>query len=335
MKVPFTLCFGMMHLFLFGQNTVSDTASIPAVVVRSTLVRDTLRNIPASVAVLDRALLRQNDGTSITSLINQVPGVYMQQGALNTNRITIRGIGARSQYSTNRVKAYIDGIPISTAAGSTVIEDIDMDVLESVEIIKGPASSIYGTGLGGVINLYTHDKPASKVAAVTSLGSFGLQKHMFSAGLNGKKATAQVTYNQLQRNGYRDNASYDRKSLTVNGKYHFSESTTLSLLAILTRMKAYIPSSVGRSVFESAPTRANANWEAAQGFESYDKLIAGLSLGHRISEALCSTTSIFIQLLDAYEPRPFDILAEARTGAGARTQLNLDHSLFGKAAQPC
>lgn len=316
-----------------GQSAVSDTAAIAPVVVRGVLLRDTLRNIPASVAVLDRARLSQNDGTILTSLLNEVPGVQMQQGALNTNRIAIRGIGARSQYSTNRVKAYLDGIPISSAAGTTVIEDIDMDVLESVEIIKGPASSIYGTGLGGVINLYTRDRPSSTAAYGSTVGSFGLQKHMLRAGLDGKKASAEITYNHLQRDGFRDNSAYDRKSLSLTGKYRFSDATTLSVLAILTRMKGHIPSSINRTMFENEPHRADANWEAAQGFESYDRLVAGISLKHHFSDAFSNTTSLFTHIRDAYEPRPFDILAETRKGAGARTQFNLEHTLFGLPAR--
>jgi hypothetical protein len=51
----------------------------------------------------------------------------MQQSALNTNRISIRGIGSRAQYGTQN-KAYYEGIPLTTAEGSSTIEDIDMEI---------------------------------------------------------------------------------------------------------------------------------------------------------------------------------------------------------------
>ncbi len=296
-------------------------------------MRDTLKNISASVAVLNAELLSQNDGTIVTSLINQTPGVYMQQGALNTNRIAIRGIGARSQYSTNRVKAYIDGIPISTAAGSTVLEDIDMAVLESMEIIKGPASSIYGTGLGGVINLYTRDTPQNTAAAGATFGSFGLQKYTLRAGLGDGDSSAEITYNNLQSDGYRDNGAYNRQSLTLTGKHRLGERTSVSLLAILTRLKGYIPSSLSRTNFEESPQSAAANWAAAEGYESYDRIIAGVSLEHRFSEKLINTTSLFAQFRDSYEPRPFDVLSEYHKGVGGRTRFNLKYSLFGRPAE--
>lgn len=311
-----------------AQNTATDTTSIPTVIIRSTPVRDTLKNIPASLAVHELDILSRKEGTIITSVLNQMPGVYMQQGALNTNRISIRGIGSRSQYSTNRVKAYIDGIPLSTAAGSTVLEDIDPNILESLEIIKGPASSIYGTGLGGVINLYTRDEPRETIRIGATVGSFGLQKYTVNGGVKNEQSSATVAFNQVKSDGFRQNSQYERQSLMLNGKHRLNDRTSISLLAILTRVKAFIPSSLNRTDFLESPSSAAANWEAAEGYESYDRLIGGINIDHRFSDQLTNTTTLFAQLRDAYEPRPFDILAEERQGFGARTQFNLKHSVF-------
>jgi iron complex outermembrane receptor protein len=57
----------------------------------------------------------------------------MQQGALNTNRISIRGIGSLS----TKNKSVLWRIPLTTAEGSSTIEDIDMETIGSIEIIKG------------------------------------------------------------------------------------------------------------------------------------------------------------------------------------------------------
>jgi iron complex outermembrane receptor protein len=53
----------------------------------------------------------------------------MQQGALNTNRITIRGIGSRAQFGTTKIKAYFDGIPLTTG-GETTLDDLDLASIE-------------------------------------------------------------------------------------------------------------------------------------------------------------------------------------------------------------
>jgi iron complex outermembrane receptor protein len=79
----------------------------------------TLQNSAASIAVINRTDLNKGDGVILTSVLNKIPGVYMQQGALNTNRIH-RGIGSRAQYGTQKIKAYYEGIPLTTAEGSSL-----------------------------------------------------------------------------------------------------------------------------------------------------------------------------------------------------------------------
>jgi iron complex outermembrane receptor protein len=80
----------------------------------------------------------------------------MQQGALNTNRIAFAALVLELSM-VPKIKAYYEGIPL-TAEGSSTIEDIDMETIGSIEIIKGPNSTSFGSGLG-VINLFAREIP--------------------------------------------------------------------------------------------------------------------------------------------------------------------------------
>ena len=130
-------------LFSFGISPVfsqveKDTLALSAVILEASPIKNVLQNAASSVSVITTAAINTTDGVILTPVLNKIPGLYMQQGGLNTNRITIRGIGARSQYGTNRIKAYFDGIPLSSGEGETVVEDIDVATIEKIEIIKGP-----------------------------------------------------------------------------------------------------------------------------------------------------------------------------------------------------
>ncbi len=319
---------------LWSQNPLFfDTLKLSEIVVRGTLIKDSLLKIPASVSIINTPQLNQNNGVILTPALNQIPGVYMQQGALNTNRIVIRGIGARSQYSTNRIKTYLNGIPITTAEGETTLEDIDPNILQRIEIIKGPNSSVYGAGLGGVINLYTVDTIDSHLNFKSILGSFGLLKYSASAGLDIKNASLTFSYNDVTTAGYRDNSQYDRKNFTLNSKITVSDKSRLAILANLTQLKAFIPSSLNESDLYTEPTKAAFIWQQSMGYESYDKLLLGLSHEYRFNQKFTNNTTIFTHFRDAYEPRPFNILEEERTGVGLRSKFNLSYSLFNKSAQ--
>lgn len=85
---------------------VLDSTALPQVILKGTSIQAELNQTPAAVNQLQQEELNRNSPTLLSASFNRVPGVYTQEGALNTNRITIRGIGARAQYGTNRLKAY-------------------------------------------------------------------------------------------------------------------------------------------------------------------------------------------------------------------------------------
>lgn len=311
-------------------QTPQDTTSLSEVVVLSSLIKKELQETTMAVSVLTEKELQQTDGVVITPLLNKIPGVLMEQGALNTNRITIRGIGSRSQYSTNRVKAYFEEIPLSNAEGETVIEDIDLETLGKVEVIKGPNSTTYGSGLGGVITLFgksVSDTSSYAKARITS-GSFELLKQSYSAGIGLKQGSIFTNYSNLKTDGFRENSGYNRKSFHVQANYNFGSKHSLTYLGVFTRLKAFIASSLNFEDFTNHPENAATNWDEAQGYESYDKLLLGVAHTFRVSDSWNIQSSVFLNHKDAYEPRPFDILDDTSSGMGFRVKINYKNQLF-------
>ena len=314
---------------LFGQ-VKKDTISLSELEIMNTPIRNSIQQTAAAVSIITEKEINQADGVILTPVLNKIPGIFMQQGGLNTNRITIRGIGARTQYGTSKIKAYFEGIPLSSAEGDTTLEDIDLEVLGGIEIIKGPNSTSFGAGLGGVISLRAKqlDTETSFAKTATTFGSFGLTKQILSAGYSDSQSSLFVNYSNLQQEGYRENSDYDRQSLNLFGKQKISEKSTLSFFGIATRLKAYIPSSISETAFNTKPKSAAATWLAAQGFESYDKLMVGVGFEHQFSKKWSADVSLFSNLKNAYEPRPFDILEEKTNMLGFRAKVNYEASLF-------
>lgn len=304
--------------------------SLPEVVLQGTLVAREVMQTPASVGVLDSGDLERTDGTNIVQALNTVSGVFVHQGALNTNKIQIRGVGARAQYSSNRVKAYFMGIPVSSAEGETTLDDIDPSVIGRVEVLKGPASGIFGAGLGGVINMYPkHIREAGTfVRSESMLGSFGLYKQTVQLGHSAGATDLMATYNHLESDGYRDNGQYERDSFTLSGQVAGGENSRLFLLGQFTNLKAYIPSSLNEEDFKNDPSTAAFTWAAAKGYESYDKGRLGLSYETEIVENFSNTSTVYTNFRNGYEPRPFNILKEEQVAVGSRTQFDLEFQLF-------
>jgi iron complex outermembrane recepter protein len=323
----FLFFFGITPLFSQVKN---DTIAIPEIILEASPIKNSLQNAASSVSVISSTDINKTDGIILTPVLNKIPGVYMQQGNLNTNRITIRGIGARSQFGTNRVKAYFNSIPLSSGEGETVIEDIDVASIEKIEIIKGPNSTSFGSGLGGVIHLFSRETPSleSFGKATTTFGSYGLLQQRLSGGYSDSNSNVYSSYSDLQSDGYRTNSSYDRKAFNLHGKQKISENGNLSFLGIFTRLKAYIPSSLNEKDFINNPEKAALNWAAAQGYESYDKFLIGLGYDHQFSNKWSLKSSLFSNFKDGYETRPFDILADKTNSLVLRWNLNYKERLF-------
>ena len=308
----------------------SDSESLAEVLVRSSLISTKIKELPASVNIISEHDLERIDASNLSLVFNQVPGIYVNQGALNTTKLNIRGIGSRSQYSTNKIQAYFEGIPLTTAEGELTLDDFDPETISSMEIIKGPISSMYGAGLGGAVNLYAKDarNKGTNLKVESLIGSYNLMKNTISANIGSQKTSVFAHFSDLKSDGYRDNGNYERKSGLVNFSLKINEKDQLHILANFTHLKAYIPSSVNYETYKNSPTSAAFTWQAAKGYESYDRGLLGVSYQHSFSENLENTTSVFVNFRDGYEPRPFDILDENRISTGARTKFNLRSEIF-------
>lgn len=323
------LLFFLVVAPVFSQMD-KDTIALSVVVLEASPIKNLLQNAASSVSVISTADINKTDGIILTPVLNKIPGVFMQQGSLNTNRISIRGIGARSQYGTNRVKAYFNAIPLTSGEGETVLEDIDLASIEKIEISKGPNSTSFGSGLGGVIHLFSRETPALEAfgKSATTFGSFGLLQQRLSAGYSDPNLNLYSSYSDLQSDGYRANSSYKRKAFNLHGNQKITTKGNLSFLGVFTRLKAFIPSSLNENDFKNNPEKAATTWAAAQGYESYDKFLSGLGYDHQFSEKWSLKSSVCSSFKKAYETRPFDILDEKTSLLGLRWNLNYKDQLF-------
>jgi iron complex outermembrane receptor protein len=326
--LPVLLLFTLTAFAQQQTDTIPAKTNLHEVTISRYHISDSLLNAPASIGVLSQSQIQRNNLSDISPVLNTLPGVFMQSGGINTNRISIRGIGARTPYGTNKIRAFYGSIPLTSGDSETTIEDIDLEIIDQVEVIKGPLSSIYGAGLGGAILLSPKlsSVPGSTARVSTTHGSFGLMKNTVGYSLDTKKGSLNLSYHRLETDGYRDNSAYNREGITLAGELFRKEKSKLTYFGNYTTLKAYIPSSVDKATFESNPKAAAFSWNAAKGYEQYDSWLGGLAYDWQIG-SIKNSTSAFLNFKDNYEPRPFDILTQDTKAWGARTQFFGDFSL--------
>lgn len=306
-------------------------AVLPGFTIVGMLPPEVSLETPASVQRITKGQIQRMDQLNPAPLFNQIPGMFMQSGALNTNRITIRGIGNRIPFGTAKIRAYLDDIPITNGVGETVLEDIDLSLIDEIIVRKGPTASSYGAGLGGLIQYRSNTSgPNTRFLAYQQLGSFGQARTVLQADINQKESPFRFLLNasRTHSDGYRDNNNFDRYALTALTHWAADDNRSQATLFLnYNDVEAGIPSSLNRNDYLNNPERAAPNWAGVSGGEDYDRLLLGIShkrqwLSPKNSHQLQSGISLFSTFRTNYEVRPFNILRENNRALGFRTVMD-------------
>lgn len=315
-------------LFVYGEEKqAEDTIRLDGVAVSVLPFQQAYRESAGGVFVLQPEILEADLLVNNTALFNLVPGVYMASGTYNTNRLIIRGVGSRTPYNTNRIKAYLDDIPLTSGDGVSTLEDQDQMGIGRMEILKGPASSLYGSGLGGVVRLKA-PYPAREGFTASLKGegaSFGTARYGVNATYKNSKLALSGGLTHTSSEGYRDNSTYQRRNAFLNMKW-FGANNTLSFSFSLVDLLAEIPSSLNEEDFLNEPWKAGGSWGNINGYEEYTRILGGLGLESKLGKHLTNKLVLFSTYADPYESRPFNILDDRSVNVGFREFLVYERS---------
>lgn len=228
-----------------------DTIRIDEIVVTGSPVKVTRNNVPMAVSVVDRKAIEESGESSLLPLLNgRVPGLFVTERGVtgfgvaqgSAGQISIRGIGGSP---TTGVLVLIDGHPqFMGIMGHPLPDSYITAGAERVEIIRGPASILYGTNaMGGVINIITRKQSAEGFHgnAGFSIGSFGTCKYMASGGLKNKKFSLYVSGNRDKTDGHRKNSEFDLNNGYLKLAYSFNPHLQATSDVSLTGFKASDP----------------------------------------------------------------------------------------------
>lgn len=210
----------------------SDTLfnSADTVYFKALKIGDTLKKVPSSVSkIYVNQELSQN--ISLQEHVSQIPGLF----SLNANnyaqdlRISIRGFGARSPFGIRGVKVIVDGIPETTPDGQGQIDNLNLDIINDIEVIKGPAAVYYGNASGGVININTLNALDKNINGSISFGSFGLRKYNLSFSKRFTNTQFLVNTNHTQSDGYRQHSNFKSSTAQLKINHKISSKATFNL----------------------------------------------------------------------------------------------------------
>ena len=315
-----------------ADTTALKNIELDDILVTSYRYNNNVRQVAAPVQIIAAKSIENNDIGNVSAMLNTLSGINMQSGTFQTTKLTIRGIGSRSPYSTNRTRAYLDGIPLTTGDGTTVIDDVELTFIEKIEVTKGPHSAWYGSGMGGSIRFVSKQNSEKKFQASSqySIGSFGLDKFSLHSQIPQSKGFLNLGLARISGDGYRQNSNFYRNSVMLSGE--FIQKSKLNYILVYSDVDAKTPSSINEETFVNNPENAATNWLDVKGYKKYKRLLGGLSAETPISTSLKNKLTVSSSVYDQYELRPFNILDDNALSFSLQENLMYSHSAFSFSA---
>ncbi|MBB5031827.1 TonB-dependent receptor plug domain-containing protein [Prosthecobacter vanneervenii] len=205
-------------------------ADIPEVVITATMTDTESWRTASSVTVIDRKKIEENQYRFAVDALRNVPGMAIATPGVPGNVATVMTRGT----TTKDTALMIDGRPLpANLAGSFNLETMALDNVERIEVLRGPAASLYGgRTMGGVINIITRsgkglEKPRTTVFAET--GSYGtIREGISSLGAIGKMDWG-FEASRTDMQGQRINSRFSQTNMSGKAGYQFTDSLRFDL----------------------------------------------------------------------------------------------------------
>ena len=242
-------------------NQGSKPLEMEEITVRATRVEKPLLKVPAAVSVVDKDDIQTGQQQiGLDESLTKIPGLFMQNrfNFAQDLRISIRGFGARAGFGIRGIKILVDDIPATLPDGQGQVDSIDLGSAQTIEVIRGPASSLYGNAAGGVISITSETGPQEPFAeARSSFGDFGFQKHQIKTGGQRGSFNYLLNLSHLRLDGYRDHSRTEATQLNTNFRYTIDGTSDLAAVINLTDSPvADDPGSLTRQQAEDDPRQA-------------------------------------------------------------------------------
>lgn len=231
-----------------GQETLLEIQLEPTaiqigqVVITAGKREQTFAEVPVSVSVIDPQTFQRRNAITIDDALRQVSGV-----SLIESQVSIRGSSGYSKGVGSRTLMLVDGIPLLTGdTGELVFESVPTFNVDRIEVLKGAASALYGSGaMGGIVNVLTKEIPDVPKTYLRLYGGFydkpyypewkWSSKTQFINGFyvahSRKFADLKTLFavSRTEDDGYRKNSRWQRWNLYSKNQYRFTPSKNLML----------------------------------------------------------------------------------------------------------
>jgi iron complex outermembrane receptor protein len=254
-----------------------DIKQLAPTVVTATRVETNSFDLPVSIDVVGKENIQDAQlGMTLSESLIRVPGLTAQNRTqlAQDPQISSRGYGARSAFGVRGIRIYVDGIPLTTPDGIAQPGNVDLGTIKSIEVMRGPFSTMYGSSSGGVIQMITEDSPKDPEIKFGFLaGSYGTTKESTRFSGTANNIQYLFDFSRFDTDGYRQHSSAWKNQATGQLKFNLDNGTKATILLDYSDSKAQDPLGLARSngtdIFKTSGTAYKATFPANNYYSAF------------------------------------------------------------------
>lgn len=287
-----------------------------------------LDRAPHAVSVVDagRAMALERR-TSLAEALRTVPGVQVsdRRNFSLGDRVVLRGVGSRAQFGVRGIKVLVDGIPLTLPDGQTTLTNLDLGSAARIEVLRGPASALYGNASGGVIRIRSGGFAEASVAPTARLttGQDGFRAQSFGGSGRVGGWDWLLHARHLETDGWRRHSAAETWRANLVARKRLASGGELrAVLNVFDMPFGENPSALPRERALEDP-RAARDFIVSQGAgESASQLQAGATLRSPLGGGVGLRTSAWVAARDLRNPIPGRIIDLERLTGGLRLEAD-------------
>jgi iron complex outermembrane recepter protein len=327
--------FLLLSAVLTAQTGKTDSAqALQAVVVKAYQQNRQLKEVSAAINYISSQQLERYNNISILPALNATPGVHMEERSPGSYRLNVRGSTLRSPFGVRNVKVYWNGIPFTDPGGNTYLNQLSYYNVSSIEVIKGPASSLYGAGTGGAVLISS--QPESWTPGVDLryvYGSFNMSNINAQVRTGAPENRNTFGYTHQTSDGYRDHTNMRRDIATWETQIRINDKQQLSTSVLYGDLYYQTPGGLTAAQYNANPRAARPAagiFPSADGAKAaiYQKtFLAGITHDYRFTEHFENTTVAYGAFSNIKNPTFRNYERRTEPHFGGRTVFTWQHQV--------
>jgi Outer membrane receptor proteins, mostly Fe transport len=316
-----------------SSDSVKET-QLSEVVIRAFEQNRQLKEIPAAVNYYNSSTFSRFSPSSVVQAINSMPGVRLEERSPGSYRFNIRGSSLRSPFGVRNVKIYFNDLPFTDPSGNTYFNQFGYYNFNTLEIIKGPGSSLYGAGTGGVLLIKSDDGKDSPEAKIDySGGSYGYHNIAGEFRSGSEHFVSTLNYQHEQSSGYRYHSALRRDVATWTGTVHLPNEGQLKFTWLYSDLFYETPGGLTKAEYDANPRLARPTVGSNPGSEKVNAaifqktILGGVSYLQPISLKWNNKTVVYGAFSELRNPGIRNYGRNSEPHTGARTTFNFQDQL--------